>query len=184
MISFKAITFYFSQNVSLHAHYDYLHEIITSCQSHCLIHILNQLIHILLITWCSGYHYGKVWFNWAWIQVLRRFKSCSRRVGDSRWWGSLALVPAANKAKRLSSVNHTTNTIHHHHHHIITDDLGVSKKPDFCSRYTVLLAAILLCLFSLLRLYIRHDTTQDGIFSYLSGNLSTAYIIKRTRTPT
>ena len=33
--------------------------------------------------------------------------SCSRRVGDSRWWGSLIMVPAGNKAKRFSSVNHT-----------------------------------------------------------------------------
>ena len=33
------------------------------------------------------------------------------------------MVPAGNKAKRLSSVNHTTKTIlhhhHHHHHHVI-----------------------------------------------------------------
>ena len=27
------------------------------------------------------------------------------------------MVPGGNKAKRLSSVNHTTRTIHHHHHH-------------------------------------------------------------------
>ena len=27
------------------------------------------------------------------------------------------MVPAGNKAKRLSSVNLTTKTIHHHHHH-------------------------------------------------------------------
>ena len=27
------------------------------------------------------------------------------------------MVPAGNKANRLSSVNHTTKTIHHHHHH-------------------------------------------------------------------
>ena len=40
------------------------------------------------------------------------FKPCSRRVGDSWWWGSLTIVPAGNKAKRLSSVNHTTKTIH------------------------------------------------------------------------
>ena len=26
------------------------------------------------------------------------------------------MVPAGNKAKRLSSINHTTKTIHHHHH--------------------------------------------------------------------
>ena len=26
------------------------------------------------------------------------------------------MVPAGNKVKHLSSVNHTTKTIHHHHH--------------------------------------------------------------------
>ena len=26
------------------------------------------------------------------------------------------MVPAGNKAERLSSVNHTTKTTHHHHH--------------------------------------------------------------------
>ena len=39
-------------------------------------------------------------------QVLRRFKSCSRLAGDSRWWGSLTMTSAGNKAKRFSSVNH------------------------------------------------------------------------------
>ena len=56
-------------------------------------------------------------FNKVWTQVLRRFKSYSRRVGDSRWWGYLSVVPAGNKAKSLSPVNHITKTIHHHHHH-------------------------------------------------------------------
>ena len=32
------------------------------------------------------------------LRFLRRFKSCSWRVGDSRWWGSLTMVPAGNKA--------------------------------------------------------------------------------------
>ena len=59
----------------------------------------------------SGYRYNS--FNKAWIQVLRRLKPCSRRVGDSRCWGSLTMVPAGNKAKRLWSVNHTTKIIHH-----------------------------------------------------------------------
>ena len=27
------------------------------------------------------------------------------------------MVPAGNKSKRLSLVNHTTKTIHRHHHH-------------------------------------------------------------------
>ena len=68
--------------------------------------------------WCSGYHYCTTSFNKVWTQVRRRFISCSWRVGDSQWWGSLTMVPAGNKAKRLSSVNHTTKTIHHHHHHV------------------------------------------------------------------
>ena len=37
-------------------------------------------------------------------QVLCKFKPCWRRVGDSRWWGSLTMV----QVKRLSSVNRTT----------------------------------------------------------------------------
>ena len=41
----------------------------------------------------------------------------ARRAGYSRWWGSLTMVRAGNKAKRLSSVDHTTKTIHHLHHH-------------------------------------------------------------------
>ena len=39
--------------------------------------------------------------------------------GDSRWWGSLTMVPTGNTAKHLSSLNHTTKTILHHHHHYI-----------------------------------------------------------------
>ena len=34
--------------------------------------------------WCSGYHYCTTSFNKTWTQVLCRFKSCSRRVGDLR----------------------------------------------------------------------------------------------------
>ena len=64
----------------------------------------------------SGYHYGITSFDKTWTQVLRRFKYCSRRVGYSRWWGSLIMVPAGNKAKRPSWVNHTTKIINHHHH--------------------------------------------------------------------
>ena len=39
-------------------------------------------------------------------------RTCSQHVRDSRWWGSLTMVPAGNKTKRLSFVNHTTKTIH------------------------------------------------------------------------
>ena len=50
-------------------------------------------------------------------KLLCRFKSYTRRVRVWLWWGSLAMVPAGNKAKRLPLVNHTTKTIHHHHNH-------------------------------------------------------------------
>ena len=36
-------------------------------------------------------------FNKAWTQVLRRFKSFSRRVRDLWWWGSLTMVQAGNR---------------------------------------------------------------------------------------
>ena len=50
----------------------------------------------------------------AWTQVLRRFKSCSWRVGDSRWWGSLTMVPAENKAMPFVGQPYH-KTIHHIH---------------------------------------------------------------------
>ena len=72
-------------------------------------------IYLRFTTWCSGYHYCTTSFSKVWTQVLRRFSSCSRRVGDSQWWRSLTMAPAGNEAKCLSSVNHTTKkkkTIH------------------------------------------------------------------------
>ena len=71
--------------------------------------------YLVVAPCCSGYHYCTTSFNKVWPQVLRRFKSCLQRVRDSRWWGSLTMAPAGNKAKSLSLVNHTTKTIHHHH---------------------------------------------------------------------
>ena len=63
--------------------------------------------------WFSGHHYCTTSFNKAWSQVLRTFISCSWCVRDSRWWGSLRMVLAENKPKRLSSINHSTKTTHH-----------------------------------------------------------------------
>ena len=37
------------------------------------------------------------------IKTYKAITPCSWRVRDSRWWGSLTMVPAGNKAKRLSS---------------------------------------------------------------------------------
>ena len=53
--------------------------------------------------WCSDYHYIT-----AWTQVLYMFKSCLWHVRDLRWWGSLTMIPAGNRAKCFSSVNYTT----------------------------------------------------------------------------
>ena len=44
--------------------------------------IENTLVWVLP-DMCSGCHYYTTSFNKAWTQLLRRFKSCTRRVGDS-----------------------------------------------------------------------------------------------------
>ena len=54
--------------------------------------------HEPVAPWRSGYHYCKTSFIKARTQALRRFKPCSWRVGDSRWWRSLTMVPIGNKA--------------------------------------------------------------------------------------
>ena len=68
----------------------------------------------ILPPWCSDYHHCTTSYNQSWTQAFRKFKPCSWRVRNLRWWGSLTMVPAGNKAKHLSSVNHSTKTIHHH----------------------------------------------------------------------
>ena len=78
--------------------------------------ILNRLsgINNLTITMVyNRFNFIQLSLNLSSAQI----QCCSRLVGDSRWWGSLTMVPAANKAKCLSSVNHITKRIHHHHHH-------------------------------------------------------------------
>ena len=82
-----------------------------------MTHEINNRFDILRkadTKYCSCYHYCTTSFNKAWTQVQCRFKSYLWRVRDSRWWESLTVVPTRNKAKRLSSVNQTTRTIHHH----------------------------------------------------------------------
>ena len=86
-----------------------------------LIAILMVLQSILLkktsILWRRGvvYDYCTTSFNKAWTRVLCRFKSSSWCIGDSRWWVSLTMFPAGNKAKCFSLVNNIIKTIHHHH---------------------------------------------------------------------
>ena len=65
----------------------------------------------ILTSCCCGYHYCTTSFK----QILNS-GSGHGQTGDSRRWGSLTTVPAGNKAKRLSLVNHTTKAVHHHHH--------------------------------------------------------------------
>ena len=89
-------------------YYDYHnYSIITVTMMLSSIPFLLLLLSLMAL-WCSGYHYCTTSFNKALTQVLHRFKSYSWRVGDSWWWASLAVVQAGNKAKCLSSVNHTT----------------------------------------------------------------------------
>ena len=86
---------------------------------------------VVVAPWCSGYRYCRTAFNKTWTQVPRWFKSCSRRVGDSRWWVCLTMVPAGNKVKRLSLVNHTTKTFSIHHHDSKTNVSTVLASINF-----------------------------------------------------
>ena len=61
-----------------------------------------------------------------WLSLLHSFIQLSLNSGSAQVQTLLAACPRfamvrisdnGNKAKRLSSVNHTTKTIHHHHHH-------------------------------------------------------------------
>ena len=45
----------------------------------------------LVVLWCSGYHYCTTSFNYAWTQVLHRFKSCLQYAKDLPLWESLTM---------------------------------------------------------------------------------------------
>ena len=60
----------------------------------------------------SVYHYCTTSWKEAWTKVLLRLKSCSWRVGDLRWWGSLTMIPVGNETTRLLPVNHTIKIIY------------------------------------------------------------------------
>ena len=83
--------------------------------------------------WCSGYHYCTTSFKKAWTQVLCRFRFCWSFVGDSRWWESLTMVAAGNKAKRLigqpdhKTIHHRHHHRHHYHHHSYVSESFFSK---------------------------------------------------------
>ena len=53
------------------------------------------------------------------------------------------MVPAGNKAKPLSLVNHTTKTIHRHHHIIII--IVIIKKTECCYIMEPLVVYIYMC---------------------------------------
>ena len=76
---------------------------------------------LLVVTWCSGYRYWTTSFNKGSAQVQILIATC-RRFAMVR-----TVVPAGNKVERLSSVNHSSKTIHHHLHVYI----GVIKLVDF-----------------------------------------------------
>ena len=67
----------------------------------CMNVPLNKLNHKLMIQinkyrGAVLYHYCTTSFSKVWTQILRRFKPCSRCVGDLQWWESLTMVPAGN----------------------------------------------------------------------------------------
>ena len=64
--------------------------------------IIVKVCVSLMAPWCSGYHSAQL------HSTKPELSLNLRRVGDSWWWGSKTMVSAGNKAKRLSSVNHTT----------------------------------------------------------------------------
>ena len=85
------------------------------------------------------------------------FKPCSRGVGNSRWWGSLTMVPAENKAKCLSSVNHTTKTIHHYRKSFFLWKFGSGIKGLlFLTDVTSLMSLCFLTFSTDLQIWIAH----------------------------
>ena len=86
-----------------------------------------------------GYHYCITSFNKAWIQVMCRFKSCSRRVGDWRWWRSLTMVPAGNKSKRLFSVNHATKIMHQFIHSLWCKGFSVISNLEMATHIAIII---------------------------------------------
>ena len=73
----------------------------------------------------------------------------------SKWWGSLAMHWAGNKAKRLSSVNHTTKTIRHHGHYNIYTCM-YSYYSNFMNSYFYL--------------YIRHQLKKQIHFFFIPAS--------------
>ena len=68
--------------------------------------------------WCHGVSLYGVSLLQNFIQQIlnsgsAQVETCSRSVRNSQWLGSLTVVAAVNKVKRLLPVNHTTKTIHH-----------------------------------------------------------------------
>ena len=78
-----------------------LHKLLYHQNTNCLTLLKIRLWFAILSwnKWCSGYHYCTASLIKDSTQVLHRFKSCSQHVRDLRWWGSLTMVMAVNKAK-------------------------------------------------------------------------------------
>ena len=98
----------------------------------------KRTIIFLKNAWCRGYHYCATSFNKAGTQVLRRFKFCLRRVGDSWWWGSLLMAGAGNKAKflcRSTIPQKQFIMINHHHQRIYWELQAISLKTSFLKTF-------------------------------------------------
>ena len=79
----------------------------------CLVHVSSKfsdiifLVLLWLITSAVVITTAQPYSSKPEFKFYARSKSCSRRVGDSRWWRSVTDVAAGNKAKRLSLFNHS-----------------------------------------------------------------------------
>ena len=78
------------------------------------------------------------------------------------------MVPAGNKAKRLSSVNHTTKTIHFHHKLVLLLLLCVFLIKRFLSRRYLLLLCFLD--FNLVFIFIRYEEKILNMKNQMSIN--------------
>ena len=86
------------------------------------------------------------------------------------------MVPAGSKARRLSSVNHTTKTIHHHHQR-----RGIRRRYTYLFCYTFLIIFLVkshltdavVCIEHIIFHECRALECLEMFFSLYSGNYST-----------
>ena len=77
-----------------------------SWEARWLEFVESQIVFQVVAPWCSGYRHCTASLNKAWTQVLCRFKSCSQRVGDTRWWGYVTIAFATHSNQNIFDSTH------------------------------------------------------------------------------